>query len=497
MVAQSRAIQSSGHGEYIVRSDRGDDPVLDVSLLGDAMRFPLHAVRRHRLLSRLLFCSVAGLSIAAAVLLPRGYQVITTISAQRNIVMPALDNPRRAVPSESDAPTRLAAEAVMSRDNLEGIIRDANLLGEWSAIRSPLGRLRERIRNKILAPPSDSERVDALVHVLERRLWVSKSDEGTVTIGLSSWPDPRTAQRIVLVAQQSFLQQRHETEMSLIGESIAILERHVESAHEAIGQSLSELGDMSRPSRRDAGTSDQSSSRPSPVSPAKAQEIAGLQATLAAKRTTIADLEASRAQQLAALQVRLDELRRSYGSAHPDIASTEQNIQVLGNDSPQLLRLRSEVQDLRQQLASLGASEGSGTPTGSLEPALARAALERLSRNHPDSIEDPRVTYAKSRLKIAIGDYEDLLQRLESARIELETARAAFKYRFSIITPPELPRRAVTPNVPALVVGGLVLATMLALFGATAMDLSGGRILESWQVDRQLGLPVLGEVPRL
>jgi hypothetical protein len=37
----------------------------------------------------------------------------------------------------------------------------------------------------------------------------------------------------------------------------------------------------------------------------------------------------------------------------------------------------------------------------------------------------------------------------------------------------------------------------LALFGATAMDLAGGRVLESWQVDRQLGLPVLGEVPRL
>ena len=37
--------------------------------------------------------------------------------------------------------------------------------------------------------------------------------------------------------------------------------------------------------------------------------------------------------------------------------------------------------------------------------------------------------------------YDTLLDRMNSARIELDTARAAFKYRYSIVRPPQLPKR--------------------------------------------------------
>jgi hypothetical protein len=39
-----------------------------------------------------------------------------------------------------------------------------------------------------------------------------------------------------------------------------------------------------------------------------------------------------------------------------------------------------------------------------------------------------------------------------------------------------------------------VLATLLAVFVAVAVDVGGGRVLEPWQVERVLGLPVLAEV---
>jgi hypothetical protein len=33
---------------------------------------------------------------------------------------------------------------------------------------------------------------------------------------------------------------------------------------------------------------------------------------------------------------------------------------------------------------------------------------------------------------------------------------------------------------------------LLAVFAATALDVIGGRLLERWQVERQLGLPLIG-----
>jgi hypothetical protein len=121
-------------------------------------------------------------------------------------------------------------------------------------------------------------------------------------------------------------------------------------------------------------------------------------------------------------------------------------------------------------------------------------AWERMARGSTDSLEDPRITYARSRLKIATTNYEEMLDRLEGARIELETARAAFKYRYTVTAPPQFPKRPRSPNVPLILVGGVILAGMLALFVVTALDVAGGKFVEAWQVERSLGLRVLGQV---
>jgi uncharacterized protein involved in exopolysaccharide biosynthesis len=92
--------------------------------------------------------------------------------------------------------------------------------------------------------------------------------------------------------------------------------------------------------------------------------------------------------------------------------------------------------------------------------------------------------------------YDTLLDRLNSARIELDTARAAFKYRYTIVRPPQLPKRPVKPKVPFVLGAGVLAATVLAVIAAALADLRSGRILETWQVERALGLEVLGELPR-
>ena len=93
--------------------------------------------------------------------------------------------------------------------------------------------------------------------------------------------------------------------------------------------------------------------------------------------------------------------------------------------------------------------------------------------------------------------YDDLLGRLEAARIELDTARAAFKYRYSVVTPPEVPKQATKPNVPMTAIAGLVGGLLLALLVSVLSDIRSGKFLEEWQIQRELGLPVLAEVDRL
>jgi uncharacterized protein involved in exopolysaccharide biosynthesis len=483
------------------RAADGDDALFDLRLLVDVASFPLRAVRRHRWLTALVFLAAIGATAAAVLFLPRSYLVETRILAQRNVVMPALNNPRRSVPAESDAPTRLAAEAVLSRANLVDIVRQTGMLPQWALVISPLGRVRVAALQFLHGPLSEQERIDALVGMLQKRITVVSNDgkdsrDGTLRISVL-WPDPRMGLRIVQAAQQNFIEQRHTTEVSLIGESIGILESHVTSARATIDEALTSLraATPTRVSRRVADPLYAPRPAPTTTATAESEEAVALRATLAAKRATITDLENSRTRRIAALQTQLAELRSTYGAAHPDVVTVQEGLQALTNESPQLVALRAEERGLRARLMGLGASEAGEQAPVALEPILARAALERLAPSRLDTLEDPTVTYAKSRLKIAIANYEDLLDRLESARIELETARAAFKYRYSVIVPPEAPKQPTTPNVPRLIAMGLVLGVFLCFFLATMLDLLSGRLLERWQVEHHLRLPVIGVVP--
>ena len=86
--------------------------------------------------------------------------------------------------------------------------------------------------------------------------------------------------------------------------------------------------------------------------------------------------------------------------------------------------------------------------------------------------------------------------RVDSARIEQDTTRAAFKYRYSVVRPASVPRKPVKPQ-PALILGiTAVLAFFTAVLAGSVRDWLSGRMIEPWQVERSLELPVLSQVRR-
>jgi uncharacterized protein involved in exopolysaccharide biosynthesis len=74
-------------------------------------------------------------------------------------------------------------------------------------------------------------------------------------------------------------------------------------------------------------------------------------------------------------------------------------------------------------------------------------------------------------LKSLIASYQELLDRLANAQVELKTAKAAFTYRYSVTEPTRLPKKPDSPNVAVLVIGALVAGLLAGVFSALFAEL--------------------------
>jgi hypothetical protein len=101
---------------------------------------------------------------------------------------------------------------------------------------------------------------------------------------------------------------------------------------------------------------------------------------------------------------------------------------------------------------------------------------------------------AREKLESAIRRYQDVVGRIDAARIELDINRTAFKYRYSVMSPPEVPLKPKKPIATMIGIGSFVGAFLIAIIAAAVADLLGGRVLETWQVKRRLKIEVLGEL---
>src|SRR6185369_2857769 len=107
---------------------------------------------------------------------------------------------------------------------------------------------------------------------------------------------------------------------------------------------------------------------------------------------------------------------------------------------------------------------------------------------------DATSEFVTLRLRSELNQLESVLERTDGARIELLVSQAAFKYRYTVIRPAQVPRQPQSPNAQMILLSGLIASVMLAFAVAACRDLFSNTILESWQVERRLGLPVLGSL---
>ncbi len=501
--------------------------LFDTQLIRQVVGFIFRGVGRHRVLAGALLSTIVVLGVLAAVLLPRTYHAESRLLANNNQLIRALGNPRSSVPSED--PTRAARELIFAHDNLVALIKQTNLLKNWDENRAPIVKLKDSLMRLLVGAPSDEDRIDALVGLLEKKLSVS-TDQQTVTIAID-WPEAQMSYLLVEAAQQNFLETRHVTEMTAISEALSILEMHGGQMQKMVDDALHELERVRESRRKDSSLSQPAPapesggaiilpSVPSPVAApapnvapterpdgsasATEQELAQLKFLLNSKKRALADLEDFRGRRVSELNAQLQEQKVQYADQHPIVLDMKQRIDAVKLDSPQMLQVKADIEGLEHEYRRKGGRD----PEALLEPSRPRNSIRRpqvvarpgqggqlaLALTTAELADDPLVEFSRNNLRVAAAKYEELVMRIDSARIEQDTARAAFKYRYSVVRPASVPKKPVKPNVPVVVLAAIVFGLLVGLLAGSIRDWLSGRLVEPWQVERALDLPVLSRV---
>jgi len=517
------------------------EKLIDLEQLADYVGFAIRSVGRRKWLAGATFLLTLGLAGGALAIWPKTYHIEARLLAQRNDVMAALNNPRRTIPRDADSPTRAAGETVLRRDNLVALIKQTDLLNQWQATRPPALRFKDRVFRMLRAEPTEAEKLDAMVGLLEQRFQISTDLEGVVIVSLN-WPDARAGYELVQTAIQNFLETRQVAETSAIADSVSILERHEATLQNDVNATFEDV--QAEQSKRRPSPSVQAAppkttaSAASPVmprlqsmtdyaltspTPETASRVPRLRAAVEAKRAEVSRLEDFRGQQLSDLQGKLATALTIYTEDHPTVTSLRQAIASISRDSPQLTGLKSEAQSLESEYQAAVEQEAAAerdraqAAQANAAPASAASATPEPSTQKPSTTIILRESAGSKialdpaplglgpeysnptnvRLRMQLSQLGEIRERLESARIELATSQASFKYRYGMVRPPQIPKKPLKPNTLLVMLAGILGAFALAFAAPVGADIMTGRVIEAWQVERQLGTPVLARVRSL
>lgn len=461
---------------------------LDWQRVRETVGMIFRARKRHKGLYWFIILLVVGLTGAAIVLTPRQYDTSVKLAAAPNAMLPALGNPTRTVPEGTDDPTKGVKETILRRDNLVMLVKQANLVDKWYSQRAPLLRFKDRIMDKFSPPLTEEQKVLMLVGLLEKKLTVEKT-ELTVEISVE-WPNAQTAFEIVTLVQKNFLDARYGTEVAVISDAVAILEEHANTERQNIDTSVSNI----QKEREQGMVVRTANGGTTIVRPSHSTAEIELAKQLEQKKVQIRDAENEKQKRINDLQVQLNDLRTQYTTVHPAVVAQEKKLEAARQDPPELMQLRAEQRAILDQITKLPDAGGRTITVSSPTAALVRGNGKPITAEGAITGSEAPASVAGVELQNASRRYLDLADRIDAAKIELDVAKAAFKYRYVVLRPAEVPEKVAKPNIPLLAIGGTVLAFILGIFGTAAKDLFGGRFVEGWQVRRRLRLPTLGEV---
>jgi hypothetical protein len=441
--------------------------------------FAVRSIGRRPFVASLCLLAIAALGPVSLKVMPKTYRVEAVVTAGQNAVVSTLADPVLRRSFELEDPAAAAHDAVLRRDNLIALSEEIGLLDRWLALRAPAVRLRDRVQEAILGAPTREERLETLVDRLEKKLEVEVpgaqpgapvgAPKDKVRIAIE-WPDAETAKLIVDVAVRRFFDGRRERELSMVRDAVAVLEARATGLRRDIDAKVAGVQKLEQSFLRNNPALSHTFRAPRGRVPQE-DELARVRTTLESRRLALADLERVRTARVEELRGELARQKTTYADQHPVVARTRELLDRLSAPSAEAEALRGEIAGLEQDV---------------------RLASERVARLVDD--EDPALEYQRTELRLLLAQYTGVRERLEGARTELDASGSGFARRFGYAIPALLPRRPSWP-IPILSIAAALLgAVLFTLFVTAMLDLRSGRVLERWQLERTLGVPVIGEL---
>ena len=474
-------------------------------LIKSYLAYAARALGRHRMLGAITTGSLVAATVVAVIVWPRSYQCVTVVAAQDSHV---LDGDRMGGSLGG------ANEVITSSESVAAIVDELQLVKTWETSLPPLSRFKQRIRKMLRGELPASAKREALIGMVQAALYVQPPGWNESKLIISAeWGDAQTAAKLADAADQSFLRARHVAEISTITEYITILEGHANALREEIQgmATQGQGGEKPQAAKPDAAAASAAPrlAAPAPYIPPKAaapaEDLSELRALVAQRQDALKAMEAERARRLDNAQQILTELRTKFTSAHPMVATAERNVEELSQDTPALVSLRAELKDARDQLKAktaiqqeeaafrspgrtvLPGAAGATPGASSVEPLP--ADIMRLLQEDNKEL-DPTIS---AQFRTAVNKFATLRDKIGTARVDLDTAQAAFKHRYQIVIPAEPPSQPSKPKIPVILGAGLLASLVLGLLATVIAELRTGKVVERWQVDL-LGVPLLGDI---
>ena len=253
-----------------------------------------------------------------------------------------------------------------------------------------------------------------------------------------------------------------------------------------------------------------------------AQAIAGqLAATRSELRSVESDLAASQSA-LAALEGQISSTPRvivtpGSGSPQATLAQAEANLAALEargltDEHPDMMAAKRTVTTLREQAREAGPAAGTTNPAytslqamrverlSNVQSLQSRAAALRaeIASIAASQAREPGAAAEATRISrdydVLRSQYDQLLQDREELRLrgQVESERSAVQ--FEVIDPPTTPREPAAPNRPLLLLGVLIVGLGAGAGSAYGMRRLGSTFATANQLERSLGLPVIGTI---
>lgn len=422
------------------------------------------ALRRHRV-SIVVITMLFGIAGAVtAVVSPRWYSTDARLLVRKADVMPALAHPRRSVPVGSDSLTQSAGDLVRDRQALGAIVDRYDLVARWSQQRPAVLRVKDAVMARVRGPISADELKETLIDVLAKR--ISVRVDGEVIIVSARWTDPATTVDVVEGATEAYLQARRRVDIDAIAETHVLLTRTADAVRVDVEQQIaaSTLTQHLRPAPAVR------TARMPEMPRLAADPLASLRKQAVAARTASDTAAAVHRASVRTLEDQLKDRLTRETARHPDVMSLRRQIDLAQVVPETVLQAQDEAMRLTAEYVAAG---GRASDLTGDQPVVVNAAPERavpIVNVNQTPEEDDATLYARSLLESSITTYQDLLERLSNTRIELETARAAFDYRYTVVSAARLPRVPDAPNVVLIVIGALLAGGAAGVFRAVVRE---------------------------